>query len=408
MLKNHLITKLNKTHIRNIMTIRYDPTEKPPLQPVMSASLNPIHSDINGYNTERLLKNTISKSLRQFDESLVISLSSGIDSTLSLALIRKVFPKHKITAICGIFGGDQNESKQAKKIAKAFDADFKEVQMSSIFKHMPQIISISKKPRWNTYTHLIAKEAKKYGDVIVTGDGADEVFGGYTFRYAKFLNLLHPKDNWKTKTINYLECHNRDWVPDQEQLFDKSMKFNWDSIYRYFRPYFSNRLKPLQQIMLADFNGKLLHDFIPTGKAICQHYKLIGYSAFLDYFVINYGLALPTDQKYNQKTQLGKLTLRKIAKRIGVEHIQQKKGFSPDLWFDWKNYGKKICETYLLNRDSKIYREKIINPNWVVRTFEKVNDDGDIRYLNRLISVLALEIWYNIFITKDMMGDEIL
>lgn len=403
-----MITRLNKTQIRNILTIRYDPTEQSVMQPVTSSNFNPIYSDSAGHKTERLLKNAIKKSLQKQDEPLVISLSSGIDSTLSLALIRKVLPMQKIIAICGVFGGDHDESKQAKKIAKKFDAQFKEIQMGSIFKHMPTIISISKKPRWNTYTHLIAKEAKKYGNTIITGDGADEVFGGYTFRYAKFLNLLHPKDNWKIKTINYLECHNRDWVPDQEQLFDKTMKFKWDSIYRYFKPYFSNRLKPLQQVMLADFNGKLLHDFIPTGRSICHHYHLRGYSVFLEPTVISYGLALPLNQKYDQKTQLGKLILRKIAKRIGVEHIQQKKGFSPDLWFDWKNYGRKICEKYLLDRDSKIYRKKIINPNWVIRTFEKVNDDGDVRYLNRLISVLALEIWYNIFITNEMKGNETL
>ena len=33
---------------------------------------------------------------------------------------------------------------------------------------------------------------------------------------------------------------------------------------------------------------------------------------------------------------------------------------------------------------------------------EKIKNDGDNRCLNRLISILALEIWCRIFISKDM------
>ena len=93
--------------------------------------------------------------------------------------------------------------------------------MPSIYQTMPKLISITKKPRWNTYTHIIAQEAKKFSNMYIAGDGADEVFGGYTFRYNKFLNLYKPKSNWKNKIKNYLECHNRDWVPNQKTLFGK-------------------------------------------------------------------------------------------------------------------------------------------------------------------------------------------
>ena len=37
-----------------------------------------------------------------------------------------------------------------------------------------------------------------------------------------------------------------------------------------------------------------------------------------------------------------------------------------------------------------------------LQAFEKAEYDGDIRYINRLISILALEIWYQIFISKTM------
>jgi hypothetical protein len=59
---------------------------------------------------------------------------------------------------------------------------------------------------------------------------------------------------------------------------------------------------------------------------------------------MNFALKLPMVQKYDEKTITGKLVLRKIAKRLGVKHIDEKKGFSPSLLFDWRQNGKDIAE----------------------------------------------------------------
>lgn len=117
--------------------------------------------------------------------------------------------------------------------------------------------------------------------------------------------------------------------------------------------------------------------------------------------MVNFALKLPLNQKYDQKTAEGKLVLRKIAQRLGVRHIEEKKGFSPDLLFDWQQNGKEIAESFLLNKTSHIYVRNLISYEWVLKAFEKVGSDGDIRYLNRLTSILALEIWIRIFITKE-------
>ena len=396
--------KINKKLIKNYLTIRYDPlinsTGLAKWQDFVSNT-----SDTNGQLTEKFLGNSISNSIPDDDSPISISLSSGIDSSLCLAILRKTFPKRKIIAFCGIFDTGFDESKEAKIIADDFSAEFKTVNMDSIFTNMPEIISITKRPRWNTYNHLIAKEAKKKSNYLVTGDGADELFGGYVFRYNKFKQLLISKDKWLDKTKKYLECHNRDWVFDQTSIFHKNTKFSWSEIYNYFKPYFQNSLDPLSQVMLADFNGKLLFDFIPTGKSISNYYNIKSIPIFLESDLVNFALKLPLNQKYNKKTVTGKLILRKIAKRLDVKHIEEKKGFSPSLYLDWQKNGKTIAESFLLNKKSQIYNKNIINYDWVVNAFEKVEFDGDIRYLNRLISILALEIWIKIFITHELKSN---
>jgi len=393
--------KIDKKLIQNFLTLRYDPANHSEnLAKWQDFKTNT--TDLNGKKTETFLVNSIKNSIPDNDKPIAISLSSGIDSTLCLALLRNVFPKRKIVAICGIFENDNDESKIAKKIAEKFSADFKTVYIDSIFYNMPEIISISKKPRWNTYNHLISKEAKKYSNYLVTGDGADELFGGYTFRYKKFNQLYKPHDNWITKVKKYLECHNRDWVVDQNLLFDSAISFNWETIYNYFKPHFQNKLEPILQVMLADFNGKLSLDFIPTGKAIFNHYKIYGVPIFLNQDLISFAQKLPLNQKYDNSSFQGKLVLRKIAARLGVKHIEEKKGFSPSLLFDWQNHGKDICQSVLLDKKSQIYQKKLINFSWVLNAFDKIDSDGDIRYLNRLISVFALEVWIKLFVTNEL------
>ena len=399
-MKKKIKAKVNPVSIRNTLTIRYDITEKPVKKSATIEDFKKSFNDQDGRITEKLLSDSFRK-IGKFNK-FSISLSGGIDSSLCLALLRNNFPKAKITAISGVFENAYDESTYAKKLAEKFDADFHPIDMESIYTKMPEIVYIAKRPRWNTYNHLIAKQAKKFSKILVTGDGGDELFGGYTFRYKKFLELIKPNDNWKTKTIKYLECHNRDWVPDQKFLFDKGIKFDWDEIYNYFRPYFKNQLEPLKQVMLADFNGKLLHDFIPTGNAISSYYNIDRFSPFLDSEVQSFGLGLPTKSKYNRATDQGKIILRQINKRLKVKFMRSKHGFSPSLIFDWQKFGKEIFMKYAFEKKSNIYTKKIINRDWVIHALELIENDGDIRYLNRITSILALEIWYRIFIKKDL------
>ena len=400
-LKKQSKMRLNKISTRNILTLRYDiTTEKPTRKLATVQDFKKSFNDKGGHNTEKLLNESF-KEVKKFDK-FSISLSGGIDSSLCLALLRKNFPNAEITAVSGVFEGAFDESTYAKKLAEKFDADFFPIQMESIYAKMPEIVYISKKPKWNTYNHLIAKQAKKFSKILVTGDGGDELFGGYTFRYKKFLNLVKSNDNWKTRIIKYLECHNRDWVPDQKSIFGKKIRFSWIEIYNYFKPYFNNKLSPLNQVMLADFNGKLLHDFIPTGNAISSHYKINRFSPFLNREVQQFGLSLSTKSKYNYSTNQGKIILREINARLKVKSMKEKYGFSPSLIFDWQKSGKDIFMTYAFEKNANIYTQKIINRDWVIHALELIENDGNVRYLNRITSILALEIWYRIFIKKDL------
>ena len=393
---------IDKIEIRNILTMRYDPRKKSSVNLALPSDFSPPIHDFNGSKIEKLMINSFTKQFCEPPKSISVSMSGGIDSTLALGILRKSLPSTKIIVLCGVFDGAFDESIVAKKIADTFDADFKIIEMPSIFTDLPKIISITKKPKWNSYIYTIAQSAKKYSNYLITGDGADEVFGGYNFRYNKFLNLLQPHDTWKNKVINYLECHNKDWVPDQPQMFGSAIKFHWEDIFNYFKPYFQNSLMPLQQVMLADFNGKLVHDFIPLGNFTSEYYDIKNFSPYLDSDVIKTGLRIPLNQKYDRNVNKGKIVLRKISKRLGINHIDEKHGFSPGLLYAWKKKGRDICQEYIMKKNSYIFKKKLIDHNWVLGAYEAVETDGNTRYLTRLISLITLEIWYRMYMSNEI------
>ena len=51
-----------------------------------------------------------------------------------------------------------------------------------------------------------------------------------------------------------------------------------------------------------------------------------------------------------------------------------------------------------------IFLDKILNLNWIEKYVNK--STLDVRYVNKLLGILALEIWYRLFITQDLDSNE--
>ncbi|MDE1766237.1 MAG: asparagine synthase [Thaumarchaeota archaeon] len=342
---------------------------------------------------------------------IAISLSAGIDSGLTLAMLKKILPDVKISSISMGFGDDDDEIVRAKQLADIYDCDFHSIVRDDVITELPRLISIVKEPRWNLYGYYVLEEAKKRADTFFSGDGGDELFGGYTFRYQKFFNNLPKNPDWKKKAALYLSCHERDWVPDQERMFGSKIKFSWSKIYRILKPYFINPLSPVDQVFLADFNGKLLYDWLPANKAFEKFFDLHIQSVFLNSNMIKFSTRIPWQLKYDPKTNNGKLPLRSIlCKQKGFERFHPiKKGFSVNLDSLWNKTAKEIIIAYL-NDNSEIVKNKIINDKWIDSALKKIqlNDGPDLRfrYINKVLLILALEVWYRLFISKTMGKNE--
>ncbi|MGI0077483.1 MAG: asparagine synthase-related protein, partial [Nitrosopumilaceae archaeon] len=105
---------VNAEMIRNILTLRYDPSCKTSLGKKTWKDFAEKSLTGNNEFIEQSIKNKIKNSLINSKENHVsVALSGGIDSTLVIALLRKTFPKIKIHAISIRFADSIDESEKA-------------------------------------------------------------------------------------------------------------------------------------------------------------------------------------------------------------------------------------------------------------------------------------------------------
>jgi asparagine synthase (glutamine-hydrolysing) len=397
-------TSINPLIGKDILTLRYNPNLKSTLQKLTWNDFQPSSEPVSINFINECMKNYVKKQNLDSQNKISIALSGGIDSTLALSVIRKMHPTLEINAISIKFADSPDESPIASKIANRLDANHEVISLENYLLELPKAISIIKQPFWDLHWYYVVKHASLSSSHIISGDGGDELFGGYTFRYSKFLSSISSNSTISDKIHAYLECHQRDHVPDQNLLFGKKSNFSWKSIHHILQPYFDNPLDPLTQVFLSDYNGKLLHNFAPINSTIHQYFNMKSITPILNSELINYSSHLSSSEKYDQINNVGKIPLRKLLEKYRINDLinNQKQGFSVDTLNLWKSYGKKLCKFYL--DESRLVQDDWINNEWIIKHID--NDNLDIRYVNKFLGLLAFEIWYRLFITKEMNSEE--
>ena len=391
----------------NILTLRYDPSIKTNLPTKTWKDFQPKNNPPSIEFIEKSICYSIEQTLKKFDEQKIsIALSGGVDSTLVLSLIRKVKPDIDIEAISIKFADSVDETSTASKIAETFDASHNILYLENYLSELPKAISSIELPFWDLHWYYVVKKSQTISKILISGDGGDELFGGYTFRYNKFLSLTSESSTPLEKIKAYLQCHERDRVPDQEHIFTKKSNFSWNIIHQTLLPYFDNKLSRLEQVYLADYNGKLLYNFNPINTRIIDNFNMKMLAPILNDELVSLGPHMPSSYKYDESDNIGKLPLRAILKKNGHDSLVTKKklGFNVNTINLWKSYGHRLCKEFL--SDSRIVKEGWINNDWIQKYID--NPELDVKYVNKFLGILAFEIWYRLFITNEMSSNDTL
>ncbi|MDP7194608.1 MAG: asparagine synthase-related protein, partial [SAR202 cluster bacterium] len=202
---------INPSSLVNTLTLRYDPSIKPNLPKKTWKDFEAINESPNIGFIEKSICNIIDQKLKKFDnQKISIALSGGIDSTLILSLIRKINPQIDIEAVSIKFADSIDETTAASKIAETFDTNHNIVYLENYLSELPKAISMINLPFWDLHWYYVVKKSQTLSKILISGDGGDELFGGYKhYKSVLLLNQIHKffptiLNNFISKTADNL------------------------------------------------------------------------------------------------------------------------------------------------------------------------------------------------------------
>lgn len=138
-----------------------------------------------------LLKESVELALIS-DVPLGAFLSGGLDSSSIVALMREIGRSPLKTFSIGFEETSYNELKHARRIARKFQTDHQEYILEpKILDLAPKLILHLDEPLADSSifpTYLVSRMASSQVKVILSGDGGDELFGGYEHYQAQLLS----------------------------------------------------------------------------------------------------------------------------------------------------------------------------------------------------------------------------
>lgn len=181
------------------------------------------------------------------DVPLGAFLSGGIDSSLVVAVMQDENTSPVQTFSIGFEEKEYNEANYAKKVARHLGTNHRELYISArdaqqVIQKLPEIFDEPFGDSSQIPTYLVSKFAKQHVSVSLSGDGGDELFGGYN-RY------LWASRIWKV--LQRIPCSLQNSLAYCVHAISPSM---WDIAFSTFRPILPTSLK-------SNYAGDKIHKF---------------------------------------------------------------------------------------------------------------------------------------------------
>jgi len=380
------------------------------------------------YNqTKQYLDQAVKRRVLSSDLEVGSFLSGGIDSGLVTAFAKKYNDNLKTFTV--VFEGPYNEGPLARLVANKYKTDHTEINIdfSDLDQTIEKIIYQYGEPLFDSSaipSYYVSKEAKKHLTVILNGDGADELFGGYrryvpfnkydffssskpTRRAAALISRIMPPSNQRKNLYNYifrlLKLASKSGLPlylsstvDIFSNYENLLSKDSSSFLMEEKEYVNSILKihgnGLDKLMNLDFDINLFADLLVKMDIATMAHSLEGRSPFLSKELLSFVPSM--NSKYKIDGTNTKVLLRHMAKEYLPPQIvnQPKRGFEIPLK-DWVS-GKlnDIIRDYLLSVNS--YSSSFISNKDKIRILDKRIAIPEEKRAKMLYTLFSLDVWY--------------
>lgn len=384
------------------------------------------------YNQDKVTKEDIRKSIIDSVEKHMVSevevgtfLSGGVDSSIMATIASKINPNIKSFSVgFGIDG--YNELDVAAKTAEILGIENIQVKVNQqeYIKALPHVIYSLDDPAADPSAvgiYFLSKEARKHVTVVLSGEGADELFGGYNIykEYFSVKNIMNmpnivkkpikaiAQSMPKIKGKDFLLRSTtplRDRYIGNAKIIDndesKKLLVNYRDEYKYqniLKKYYdeaqSRNYDYVSTMQYIDMHTWLPGDILLKGDKMSMASCIELRVPLLDKEVMNIARKLQLSQKVSKNQS--KILLREAFEDMVPEHVVQKTklGFPTPIRVWLKDeLGNVVRQTI---NEAEV--DHLINKEYAMYMLdEHIKDKGD--YSRKVWSVFVFCLWHQIFI----------
>ena len=368
------------------------------------------------------------------DVPLGAFLSGGIDSSLVVALMSRHMKEPVKTFSIGFRSQKFNELPYARMVAEKYKTEHHEeivepdakAVIESLVKQFDEPFADSSA----IPTYYVSRMAKKWVKVVLTGDGGDELFGGYThyltsritrhtswipdiIKKGVFRNVCRLLPEW-SPGINILRHISCDETERFVQKYARGMSLLHNEI-------FSEELRekvgstdpspalichldkvsgrdPLTKLLYLDTKMYLPSDILTKVDRMSMLTSLEARVPILDHSLVEFAATIPPEMKIKGMTT--KYLLKKAAERLLPKEViyRPKQGFAVPI-NEWiKGEWSKMCEDLLLGE--RALARNNFNPKFLNRIMTE-HRWGRRDHSHIIWTLMVLELWFREMIDAE-------
>ncbi len=358
-------------------------------------------------------------------------LSSGVDSSY----VSTYFADQKTFTVGFDFGEKYNEISWAKRLSEKIGVDhhYKIITSEEFWGNIKKVQYHMDQPLADPSCialYFVSKLASEHVKVVLSGEGADELFGGYTIYneprvFKNYRKLPQSVRTWLRKTVQKSKKSfrgqsfiTRGEYPTNESFIGNAKMFSMEDKQRLLkepkyatrpqtitRPYY-DRVKHLDDVtrmQYLDINLWMVGDILLKADRMSMANSLELRVPFLDKEVFKVAATIPTYLRVNKENT--KYAMRKAAlRRMPIETAEKEKlGFPVPtrVWLRDKKYYAIVKEAFTSDIAKKFFHtEELVG--YLDDHFHGLRD-----YSRRIWTLFIFLVWYEIYFEdgKHMEGD---